>query len=117
MITGFKLRVTSKELREHCQGRSVYHSTRAEEKESKLPGLKEAMNTLEAVGTSPQKLSNMGGKSSYHMDSEDPVDALEKDIRDHRNKSLVFRFFGDHLFDEDYTLDENDLNRLEILKR
>lgn len=59
-------------------------------------------------------LMNKGG---YHTDNNDPVGDLEADIKDHRNKSLVFAFFSTHLYEEDYNLDESALIRLEILKR
>jgi hypothetical protein len=55
-------------------------------------------------------------KSGYRLDTEDVVDKLEGDIKDHANKALVFDFFAAHLFDEDYTMQEADLRRLEIIK-
>ena len=56
-------------------------------------------------------------KSAYHMDPVEPVKDLERDIQDHRAKASSFLFFAEHLFDEDYILREEDLARLEIIKR
>jgi len=45
------------------------------------------------------------------------VEALEADIRDHRNRAIVFRTLADHLVPHaTYDLDESDLRRLEIVK-
>ena len=117
MIEGFKLRVTSSELRSHCEGRSLHHTDRAKTKEAELPNLQAAMTAIRthADATNVSQKTKPSMSNSYHM--EDPVGDLEKDIADHRNKALVFSFFAAHLFDEDYTLTEPDLQRLEILKR
>lgn len=115
MIEGLKIRVRSDELKLHCAARAKYHETRANEKEAKLPELRRSLETIRET-TSPQGVSNMF-KGSYHIDTSDPVEDLEHDIRDHRNKSLVFTFFAEHFFDDDYCLKEDDLVRLEILKR
>lgn len=120
MIEGFKLRVTATELRDHCTSRADYHEGRADQKEGELPGLKEALAKVEAVTGANISLPDLAhmtkSRATYAMDVDQPVEQLERDIRDHRNKSLVFRFFASHLFDEDYTLSESDLTRLEILK-
>ncbi len=119
MIEGLKIRVTSEELEKHCQQRAMYHADRASQKEKELPGLKEALAKVEAVtgqNIAPADLARMS-KGGYAMNVDQPVDQLESDIKDHRNKALVFAFFAEHLFAEDYTLQEADLIRLEILKR
>jgi len=118
MISGLKLKVTSKELRQHCLDRAGYHARRGNEKEAELPSLKEAVDRIKGAGggLTPDSLARMS-KGGYHLDPDSPVESLENDIRDHRNKSLVFCFFAEHLFDEDYTLEESDLVRLEVLKR
>jgi hypothetical protein len=121
MIEGFKLKITSSELKTHCSERALYHKQRADDKEQELPGLKEALAKVEAVtgaNLDPKNLAHMNkSAASYRMDVDEPVEALESDIKDHRNKALVFAFFSEHLFAEDYTLQEADLIRLEILKR
>ncbi len=44
------------------------------------------------------------------------IEQLEEDIKNHRNKALVFRTLADHLVpDATYDLDEADLHRLEVL--
>lgn len=119
MIEGLKIKVTAAELQQHCQDRATYHAGRADSKEAELPSLREALEKIKATGgRAADTLARMSGKSeTCHLDPDDPLGALENDIRDHRNKALVFGFFASHLFDEDYVLQEVDLIRLEILKR
>lgn len=117
MIEGLKIKVTSAELKDHLIKRSGYHKERGRQKESELPGLREAFEKIKAGGgLAAGTLSHMS-KGGYRSDPQDAVESLETDIRDHFNKSLVFLFFAEHLFDEDYVLKEDDLFRLEILKR
>lgn len=117
MIEGLKLRVTSAEIRKHCLERAEYHTKRAGDKEVELPAIKDAFDKIKAGGTTAVQVLAHMNKSGYHSDPTDVIDSLEKDIKDHRNKTLVFKFFGEHLFDEDYTLMETDLQRLEIVAR
>lgn len=115
MIEGLKLRVTSEELRDHCCQRALHHRSRASSKEAELPTLRESLEKLKPE-MAAMALTHMNKSSSnYHADPEELLENLERDIRDHRNKALVFEFFAAHLFEEDYTLQENDLVRLEIL--
>jgi len=51
------------------------------------------------------------------VNSEDQLESLRADIRNHRNKALMFEFFAAHLFDDIYELAEDDLHRLEITRR
>lgn len=114
MIEGFKLKISSNELREHCDGRAQYHTDRATEYTRELPKVRESMEALQKYGLATT-ITQMHGKSgSYDID---PVEDMEKKIQDHGNRSLVFNFFAHHLFDEDYNLKEEDLIRLEVLKR
>lgn len=115
MIDGLKLRVTSKELVEHCLARSTHHKDRANTKASQL--IRDALNKLKNA-KDPEALAVMSktGFSNYSLDPEGVVESLENDIRTHNEKALIFKFFADHLFDEDYTLQESDLKRLEMLK-
>lgn len=115
MIEGLKLKVDCRELMDHCIRRSEYHTQRANEKEGKLPELKKSLEVIKG-NTIANSISNMG-KGGYHMDPDDPIKDLERDIQEHRNKALVFKFFSEHIFPEDYTLKEEDLIRLEIIKR
>lgn len=117
MIEGFKLKITSEELKSHCTERAAYHRNRAKTKEEQIPKLREAMEAIKSNRNSQElaQMTKFGNLSSYH--TEDPVGDLEKDVTEHVNKSLVFEFFASHLFGEDYTLTESDLQRLEILKR
>lgn len=118
MIEGFRLKVTSVELAKHCLSRALYHRRRAEEKSKELPGLKEAIGRIKSAEAAmrPGDVATMSKGSNIGYRVGDPVGDLERDIRDHSNKALVFDFFSDHLFDEDYDLGEEDLVRLEILR-
>lgn len=115
MIEGLKFNVSPDEIRKHCVARSTYHRRRSSEKGRQLPKLREALELVKA-SPSPDAISHMN-KGGYHLNPESAVENLESDIREHDNKALVFDFFADHVFDDDYTLEENDLQRLEILKR
>lgn len=122
MIDGFKLKITAAELRKHCTERSEYHGKRADEKAAELPELQATMQKVKkvtAANLEPQELAHMNKTGSYSnmpMDTDEPIEQLERAIKNHRNHALVFAFFAAHLFDEDYTLLENDLRRLEILR-
>lgn len=117
MIEGFKLKLTSKELKDHCSKRAEYHRKRSKEKADELPRVKEAMEVIKKGGIEVAATLETMSKGGYRLDTEDVIEKLEGDIKDHSNKALVFDFFAAHLFEEDYTLQETDLVRLEILKR
>ena len=112
MIEGFRLKITSAELKKHCTERGAYHRDRALEYQKEMPKIRESIEALQSHGlaTSVARMS----KGSFETD---PIEDMENKIRDHGNKALVFQFFADHLFDEDYNLKEEDLIRLEVLKR
>lgn len=119
-IKGLRYQFTSDQLRAHMVDRAKYHDGRADTKETALPELRAAVEIVKKAGTQAaasiaamSKFSN----SNYHFDPGTQVEQLEQDIKDHRNKALVFRELSKHLFvDSTYDLDENDLRRLEILK-
>ena len=115
LIEGLRIRVTSEELATHLRARADYHSERAEQKQQELPALRAS---VDAIMSSPnaENVARMSGKSGYNFNPHDAVENLERDIRDHRNKALAFRYFADHLFTQDYDLGEEDLQRIEILK-
>jgi len=133
MIEGLKLNIPSKELAELVKARAHHHRGRAELKEKEqlpmlkatLPDLEKAMAVVQGHGGHGQAkdvVSKLVSNSSYAM-NENPVDRLradieklEQDIRNHRNRALVFDFISTHLFDDTYSLTESDLTRLEILK-
>lgn len=119
LVEGFKLKVTKNELADHCRKRAEHHRKRAADKEAELPRLTEVMESLKGQGKRlATTISNFSKQSGgYNLDVEHPVENLEKDIQDHRNKAIVFEWFAEHLLPFDYVLDENALIRLEILKR
>lgn len=119
-VKGLRYQFTSEQLRQHMVDRAAHHESRATAKEEALPELRSAVEIVKKAGTTAaasiaamSKFSN----SNYHFDAGDQVEQLETDIKDHRNKALVFRELSQHLFvGATYDLDENDLRRLEILK-
>lgn len=119
MTEGLKFKVPSSELKSHLQSRAKHHADRATEKEGELPGLREALSKISgAVATAnrPNPGSNVSN-SRYSLDPDDPIEKLQNDIRDHRSKSFMFGFFASHLFNDNYTLKEEDLSRLEMFRR
>lgn len=119
MIEGLKIRVPSTELATHLRDRAKYHRERADTKDAAMPKLIEAKEALGKLQTNPDSLavmSKFSNSASYNMNPDDAIRDLESDIRTHRNKALSMEYLADHLFDEDYTLTEADLVRLEILK-
>lgn len=120
MIEGLKLKVASAELKAHCTARAEYHRRRAKDKEPALQEMHEAAAELEkvmAASLNPKSLAFANKSSGYAANPDDAADRIEADIKEHSNKALAFEFFAAHLFDEDYTLKEEDLVRLEILRR
>lgn len=117
MIDGFRLKISSEELRQHCKDRANYHKKRADDRRSQLPKLKEATSALKDSLEGAENVAQMNKTSTYVRDPEDVIADLENSIREHENKVLVFNYFSEHLFSEDYNLAEADLVRLEILKR
>jgi len=115
MIEGLKLKVPAAELKRHCEDRAAHHRRRADTKEQELPKLQASLEAMRP-DANPTSISFSNKASQYRMDPNDAVDRLKEDIADHRRKALTFVFFAEHLFDEDYTLMETDLARLELLK-
>jgi hypothetical protein len=120
IVKGLRYHYTTDQLREQMLGRAKHHELRAEQKEKALPELKRAVETVKANAQTQEntELAMMIKTSAnYHFAGGNQVEALETDIRDHRNKALVFKTLADHLVPHaTYDLDENDLRRLEIVK-
>lgn len=116
MIEGLKLKLETKELQELLMSRVEHHRSRAAKKEAELPALRDAYDRIKAA--TPENIQQMAKMSNSYHASEDPVGDLEKDIKDHKNKAIMFEFFATHLFPaEVYQLAESDLVRLELVKR
>ncbi|MEO5366028.1 MAG: hypothetical protein H7831_06685 [Magnetococcus sp. WYHC-3] len=115
MVKGLKIRISSDDLCDHCKKRSLYHRSRAADKENAMPDLQKSLDVVRAAA--PTSVSTMNKSSNYHLDPDDPIQSLQRDITDHKNKSIFFEFMAEHLFKKDYILEEADLIRLEILKR
>ena len=120
IIKGLRYQFTTEQLRTHMTLRGEYHETRASEKERALPELRKAVDIVKAAGkTAASNVAAMSkfSNSTYNFDATDQVEQLETDIKDHRNKALVFKTLATHLVPSaTYDLDENDLRRLEIVK-
>jgi len=118
IVHGLLFHYSTAELAEQMRGRADYHDERAKQKEAALPELKSAVETVKANAEAAiNDVTKMSKFSNYHFDAGDQVEALENDIRDHKNKALVFRTLAAHLVpDATYELDEGSLRRLEILK-
>ncbi len=117
LVPGMKTRMTSIDLRAHMLARAEYHHKRHDEKAAQLPQIEEAVDKIKA--SSPATVVaqlGKGGNSAYRFDGDDAVESLKRDITDHNNKAVAFKFLAEHLFAEDYCLDRDDLVRLEILK-
>ena len=117
MVEGFKLRIDSTELADHCLARAAHHHERAEAKIARL----EEARTLAAALAPEMSAANVATMTKtgnyYQADPRQLCENLETDIREHNNKAATFQFFAAHLFNDTYTLSESDLQRLEILKR
>ena len=118
MIEGFKLLITSEELKQHCEARSAYHKKRAEEKEIQLPKLEESYRLIQNV-QNPETIAafnKMSSPSNSSYNLGDPVTDLKSDIKQHRNNAVLFKFYSEHLHSDDYNLDDSALRRLEMIK-
>lgn len=116
LVPGLKVRVTSKELAEHCKKRSEYHATREKEKTALLPDAKKIAESIKSTAAATS-VSNFSKGGTYSFDADGNVERLENDIKDHHNKSIMFAWYAEHLFEADYCLEGSDLVSLEILKR
>lgn len=97
--------------------RADHHTGRAAEKEKALPALREAVATVKATAEATTVATMTKMQNSYHFDAAGQVDSLENDIRDHKNKALVFLEMAKQLVpNATYELGEADLRRLEIIK-
>lgn len=115
MIEGLKYHFTSEQIAKHMRDRADHHEKRAVTKEEALPKMKEALEEIKKNAPT----NHLGGmsKSGAMYNVGNPDEDLERDIKDHRNKALVFRTLSEHLApNETYVLTESDLTRLEILQ-
>lgn len=118
IIKGLIYHYTTEQLATAMRDRAKHHEDRAAQKESALPELRKAVDTVKA-SVEAQAVAQMTkmNTNSYQFDASGQVEGLEADIKDHRNKALVFRTLADHLVtNATYELTEGDLRRLEIVK-
>lgn len=118
LVPHLHIRMTSRELCEHLMSRATYHATRRDEKRAYLPQLKDATEKIKAQSPAATvaQFSKMG-HSNYRFDGDDALESLERDIQTHNDKFVYFQFIANHLFEQDYCLSEDDLVKLEIMKR
>lgn len=114
MVKGLRIKVSSNELKTALLEKAAYHGTRRDEKQVQLPQLK---SILEKVRSGAAVSQAQLAKNSTYGFNEDAVERLETDIANHNNKAIAFTYLAEHLYDDDYDLDESDLVRLDILKR
>ncbi len=116
IIKGLLFHYSTDELAKQMRERASYHDDRAITKEGALPELRKAVETVKASADAATVARMSKTSNAYHFDGDQVAD-LENDIRDHRNKALVFRTLADHLVpNATYELDESALRRLEIVK-
>lgn len=116
MIEGLKFKVTRQELQVHLRARADYHSKRADTKEAEIPKLQQILETVAPQKAGLAQIVSNKSRQSYNFDPEDQIENIRLDILSHRNTAAAFAWMADHLFDEDYELQESDLRRLELLK-
>ena len=118
LVPGLKLRVPGTELKELLEARAAYHDKRRQEKEALLPELKAAADKVKAHTPEVQvQLAKVSNSRSYQFDGDSAVENLERDIRDHADKAVSFRFMAAHLFaGATYCLDQAELVRIELVK-
>lgn len=113
LVPGMRIRMKSAELAGMLRDRCSYHISRAEAKQREMPGLKAA---ADAIRVQSQSNPNVSNSSNYKFDGDSAVEQLDKDIKDHRNKSRQFSFLAEHLFEDDYCLERSDLVALELIQ-
>jgi predicted nucleic acid-binding Zn-ribbon protein len=120
MIQGFHLKVPHTTLQELLGHRVGYHRRRADEKAKELPKLREAAEAIRRTGVTPDEhtIANINKMSNqYQANLDSQIEALERDIRNHRDKAAALEFYAKHLYQDDYDLCEADLVRLELVPR
>lgn len=116
IVKGLLFHYSTEELAAQMQSRAEHHEDRARTKESALPELKKAVETIKTTAEASTVARMSKVHNAYHFDGDQVAD-LENDIRDHKNKALVFRTLAEHLVpNATYELGEHDLQRLEIVK-
>jgi hypothetical protein len=97
MITGFRIDVSSDEVKEHALKRASYHEERASFYAGQVRSLRDG-------GARPANVTN------------DPISSLEASAVRHQSKAEYFKFMAAHIIpDETYRLEESDLGRLEFV--
>lgn len=115
-IEGFKLHIKNSDLTKLLKSRALHHLKRAIDKEKEVPALKALLERTKARPEDRAKAPFVKMSNSYHMQDADPVGALEKDIRTHRDKAARFGFFAKHLAPKSiYELSEAEAQRLELI--
>ncbi len=102
MIEGLKVRISSQDLRDLLSVRVMHHTERA-------AFYRESMERFVA-GTQGDAMPQMTGGN--------PIDGMRTKEGEHTNLAAQFKFIHDHIVTDDfYQLSDDDLFKLEILKR
>lgn len=113
-IEGFKLYFDTKDLKAMLLKRAEYHASRAATKEAELPKLRASLQTVREL---PEELEVAAkfATSSYNNQDNLAKD-LEGQIRDHKRKTVAFRFYAQHLAAEGtYVLGAEEVARYELI--
>lgn len=131
LCPGLIFKLSHEKLKAGLLARGEHHTTRANEKEAALPQLKELVVTLDQTSEHLQSVraAGLGGKTAANFNNygfdgkgnarqlEEQIEALEKDIREHRNKATAFTFLAESLFETTYALSWEDLKTIEFAPR
>lgn len=117
IVKGLLFHYSTETLAGLLRARAGHHLSRATEKEKALPALREAVETVRATQEAKAVAQMSKTSNLYQFDAAGQVESLKNDIRDHKNKALVFEEMAKQLVpNATYELGETDLRRLEILK-
>lgn len=117
IVKGLVFHYTTEQLAAHMRGRADHHDQRAAQKETAIPDLKNAIETVKKTAEASSAVMITKTSSHYNFNGENELERLETDIKDHKNKAVVFRELAEHLIvGAVYELGEADLRRLEVVK-
>ncbi len=121
MIDGLKFRMTRDELAIHLRERAKYHELRATAKRDELltlrANLEKVTVDVQTLGGKRPSTNVSGGFNPDYLIQEHRrlVEEHERTMVEHLARVDKFRFIANHLFNDDYSLTESDIPRLELV--
>jgi hypothetical protein len=115
MINGLKFQFTSDELRAGLHDRAARHEAEASKKEADLPELKSIVEKLHQ-GAPPATLLGSNAVYLNALSSQNPVGALEEEIRIGRRRARNLRLMADHVAQDTYELTTHELREIELIR-